>query len=412
MTKNANQNFWLLSGAFFTFFLTWSFSFSLFPLWLNQTIGLTGEAMGVIFSFNAIAALFVMPCYGYIQDKLGLRKHILYFIAFMLILTGPFYVFVYGPLLQSYFYVGAALGGLFLAVAFNAGIGALESYVDRIARQANFEFGTARMWGSLGWAAATFFSGNVFNYDPNFNFWLATVCAMFFLLFIALVRFNLVSSQQINRSSNRQNLNLKLAVGLLFLPKFWAFIIFVMGVSSVYGVYDQQFAVYFASFFPSREQGNAVYGYLNSLQVFLEAIGLFLAPLLINKIGARNGLILSGVIMATRMIGSGFAEDVISISLMKLLHAAELPILLIAIFKYISATFDARLSATLYIVGFQFSTQIAASGMSIAAGMMYDSLGFANSYQIMGGIVLSFTVISYFLLSSDQHMSNKQTIYQ
>ncbi|HEG0619513.1 TPA: MFS transporter [Yersinia enterocolitica] len=45
-----------------------------------------------------------------------------------------------------------------------------------------------------------------------------------------------------------------------------------------------------------------------------------------------------------RIFSSGLAQDATTISLMKLLHAVELPILLIAMFKYIAANCDPRLS--------------------------------------------------------------------
>jgi OHS family lactose permease-like MFS transporter len=389
---NSKKTYWMLSGAFFSFFLCWSFSFSLFPIWLNQHIGLSGEKIGIIFSCNAIAALFVMPCYGYLQDKLGLRKHLLIFIALMLVTVGPFFIFVYSPLLLSHFYFAALLGGLFFAVAFGAAIGVLECYVERVAR-------------------TTFCAGYLFNKGPDINFWLASLSAC---VFIALI-FSFKPSQAhllLEKNNNKQaeKFDLKLISSLLFMREFWAFVIFVMGVTCVYSVYDQQFSVYFASMFENRQEGNAMYGYLNSFQVFLEAGGMFLAPFLVIKIGAKNSLIVSGLIMAIRMIGSGFADDTITISLMKLLHAVELPIMLVAIFKYITQTFDARMSATLYIVGFQFSTQITASGLSIFAGMMYDNLGFPLSYKILGVIVLFFTIVSYFLLSSKQPVPNKHSI--
>lgn len=117
---------------------------------------------------------------------------------------------------------------------------------------------------------------------------------------------------------------------------------------------------------------------------------MFLAPFLVNKIGAKNGLVLSGVVMARSIIGSGYADDPYSISAMKLLHAVELPIMLIAIFKYISATFDARLSATIYIVGFQFMSQFAASGLSIVTEILYDEIGFAAAYKLIGMVVTFF----------------------
>ena len=404
MTEHlSKRNYWLLSGCILSFFLTWSFCFSIYPIWLNQAIGLNGTQTGIVFSINAIAALFVMPCYGFIQDKLGLKKNLLWFVGVMLLLSGPFFIYVYTPLLISSLYVGAFAGGLFCSVAFFAGVGAVETYIERVGRNTGFEFGKARMWGSVGWAIATFFTGQIFNISPTLNFVLASVSALVFLVCLWFVKAS-DESKEVNLSASA--LKITDAIALFKDAKFWAFTTFVIGVSCIYGVYDQQFPVYFAAQFPTREEGNAMYGYLNSFQVFLEAGGMFLAPFLVNKIGAKNGLIVSGVVMALRIIGSGYATDPLSISAMKLLHAVELPIMLIAIFKYISATFDARLSATIYIVGFQFMGQVAASGLSVFTGILYDAIGFAEAYKLIGIVVAFFVVVSAFVLTSDKN-SNK-----
>lgn len=401
MTEHlSKRNYWLLSGCILSFFLTWSFCFSIYPIWLNQAIGLNGTQTGIVFSINAIAALFVMPCYGFIQDKLGLKKNLLWFVGVMLLLSGPFFIYVYTPLLISSLYVGAFAGGLFCSVAFFAGVGAVETYIERVGRNTGFEFGKARMWGSVGWAIATFFTGQIFNISPTLNFVLASVSALVFLVCLWFVKAS-DESKEVNLSASA--LKITDAIALFKDAKFWAFTTFVIGVSCIYGVYDQQLPVYFAAQFPTREEGNAMYGYLNSFQVFLEAGGMFLAPFLVNKIGAKNGLIVSGVVMALRIIGSGYATDPLSISAMKLLHAVELPIMLIAIFKYISATFDARLSATIYIVGFQFMGQVAASGLSVFTGILYDAIGFAEAYKLIGIVVAFFVVVSAFVLTSDKN---------
>lgn len=44
--------------------------------------------------------------------------------------------------------------------------------------------------------------------------------------------------------------------------------LYVMGVTCVYAVYDQQFPLYYVSLFPSVAMGNEVFGYQNSFQVF------------------------------------------------------------------------------------------------------------------------------------------------
>ena len=170
LLTRATKNYWLLSICLFSFFLTWSFAFSLFPIWLNQYIGLSGERTGLIFSLNSLTALLIMPLYGVIQDKLGAKRSLLFAVGVLLLLTGPFFVFIYAPLLQSHFYLGAAIGGIYFSITFLAGVGAVETYVERISRRTGFEFGKARMWGSLGWACASFFAGYLFNFDPNINF--------------------------------------------------------------------------------------------------------------------------------------------------------------------------------------------------------------------------------------------------
>ncbi|OAB47144.1 MFS transporter [Paenibacillus antarcticus] len=395
--------YWKLSAYFFFFFFTWSASYSLFSIWLGTELNLNGATVGAIFSINAIFALCMQPLYGYISDKIGLKKNILFFISLLLVLVGPFYIYVYGPLLQYNWVLGAIVGGLYLGVAFLAGIGAIESYIEKVSRKYNFEYGKSRMWGSLGWAAATFFAGQIFNVNPNINFWVASASAVILVGIIVSIKIEM-SDTDVERA---KSVNLK-SVGELFLLKdFWFFMLYVLGVTCVYSVYDQQFPIYFSSMFETAAQGNQVYGYLNSLQVFLEAGMMFCAPFIVNKLGAKKSLILAGSLMAFRIIGSGMVDGSIGISSMKMIHALELPIMLIAVFKYLASNFDTRLSSILYLVGFQFATQVGASILSPIAGGLYDSAGFRNTYLIMGAFVLFFTILSIFTLKKDPIVQEK-----
>ncbi|SEJ95840.1 MFS transporter [Paenibacillus polymyxa] len=395
--RKSKSMYWKLSAYFFFFFFTWSASYSLFSIWLGQEISLNGAETGVIFTVNAIFALCMQPLYGYISDKIGLKKHILFLISSLLLFVGPFYIFIYGPLLQYNVFLGAIVGGFYLGIAFLAGIGAIESYVEKISRKYEFEYGKSRMWGSLGWAAATFFAGQLFNINPNINFWIASVSAVILFIIMMTIKVEMTDSE-VERA---ESVNFK-QIGYLFANKnLWFFILYVLGVTCVYNVYDQQFPNYFSSTFSTVALGNQVYGYLNSLQVFLEAGMMFLAPFIVNKIGAKKGLILAGFLMAFRIMGSGLVIGPYGISAMKLIHALELPIMLIAVFKYLAANFDTRLSSILYLVGFQFMSQVGASIFSPIAGMSYDIRGFANTYVIMGVFVFVFTTISIFTLKKE-----------
>ncbi len=395
MKWQSNSAYWSSALTFFAFFLTWSFCYSLFPLWLNQTLGLTGRETGVVFAINAMAALFIMPVYGVLQDKLGTGKQLLFMLGILMAGVGPFFIFVYQPLLASFFYLGAVVGAVYSALSFGAAVGTLEAFIERLGRQHNVEFGKARLWGSLGWASATFIAGGLFNVDPRLNFALASISGLAFVICL----FWLPKSASTASSSN-SNVNLRDVWALFGQKKFWRLSVYVMGVSCLYQIYDQQFPIYFASLFASPEEGNRFYGFLNSLQVFVEAGMMFVAPYIVNRIGPKQGLLLSGAIMAIRMLASGLVADPVSISLVKLLHALELPILLVAIFKYIVANFDARLSATIYLVSFHVFTQVVTTLLSSPVGELYDTLGFADAYLLLGSAVTVNLVVSFWLLEN------------
>ncbi len=102
---------------------------------------------------------------------------------------------------------------------------------------------------------------------------------------------------------------------------------------------------------------------------------MFCAPWLVNRIGAKNGLIFAGMVMAMRMVASGLVEGPLLISITKLLHAVELPILLVAIFKYNSLNFDKRLSSTLYLAGLRLhQLDYRQRTMSPLAGYSYENM--------------------------------------
>lgn len=397
MKCQLNSAYWSSAITFFAFFLTWSFCYSLFPLWLNQTLALTGKETGVVFATNALAALIIMPVYGILQDRLGTGKQLLFMLGLLMAGVGPFFILIYQPLLTSFFIVGAIVGALYSALTFGAAVGTLEAYIERLGRQHDVEFGKARLWGSLGWACATFVAGVIFNINPKLNFVLASATGVGFILCL----FWLPASTKTPRTKKKK-VGVSDVLSLFSQSRFWRLSLYVMGVSCLYQIYDQQFPIYFSSLFPTPEEGNRFYGYLNSLQVFIEAGMMFIAPFIVNKIGPKNGLLLSGAIMALRMLASGVVADPVSISLVKLLHALELPILLVAIFKYIAVNFDTRLSATIYLIGFHVFTQVVTTLLSSVIGELYDDLGFADTYLLLGTVVTVNLIFSFWILENNK----------
>ena len=127
---------------------------------------------------------------------------------------------------------------------------------------------------------------------------------------------------------------------------------------------------------------------------------LLVAPFIVRKVGPKGGLILAGIIMILRVVGSGLVSDPYSISFIKLLNAPEFAIIIVSVFKYLATHFDTKFSSILYLVGYQFAMQLGAVILSPIVGNLYDSIGFRHTYLIMGVIVTVFTLFGAFLLET------------
>lgn len=403
-SKQAHFRF--LCTFVYVYFFAQAMSMSLLALWLRSTLQLSGTETGIVFAANFIAAMCSQPVYGYVSDKIGMRKHVLWAVGVLCMLSGLFLVHVYGPLLKTHILAGAALGGIYLGITFIAGSYAIESYVDRIGRAYGFEYSRVRLWGSLGFASAAFMTGRLYNVDPHINFMLASGAGLLLVLMLAFWR---LPAHAVSGAAG-DKLRLSDALSLLRDKAFWRFMVFVLTVTNIYLVYDQQFPSYFASQFPDKATGAAMFGYLNSLQIFVEAAGLFVAPLLVRRIGAKYGLLLAGAIMIVRIAGSGLAIGPVSISAMKMLHSVELPILVVSVFRYIAYHFDNRLASTVYMVGVSFGHSLGLALLSPLVGKAYDLIGFNHTYLLLAAIGAVCLLLSVFALSPTPAEITKATL--
>lgn len=401
LSAQERHNFIYFMLFFFFYYFIMSAYFPFFPIWLSDVNHLTKTETGMVFSFIALFAIIFQVAFGLISDKLGLRKHLLWAIVILLILFAPFFIYVLAPLLQYNIYAGALAGGLYLGFVFSGGAGAVEAYIERVSRTNRFEYGKVRVSGCVGWAICASITGLLFSINPNITFWIASgfgvVLAV--LLIVSRPQPNQTAQVMDKLGANQREFSLTMALELLKMPRFWAFLLYVIGVASIYDVFDQQFANFFKGFFSSPQRGTEIFGFVTTGGELLNACIMFCAPFIINRIGAKNALLVAGAIMSVRIIGSSFASSGIEVILLKTLHMFELPFLLVGTFKYISSVFDPRVSATLFLIGFNLSKQLSGVVLSAWVGRMYDSVGFHQAYLILGLITTTFTVISYFTLT-------------
>lgn len=399
------------------FFAGWGIWWSFFQIWLTTKQGFSGAQVGTIYSFGCAVSLVLMFVYGSIQDKLGMKKTLLRFFITCQILVGPFFTWVYTPMLAANFYVGAAIGAVYLSVSFLAACPVLEAVTERLSRRYSFEYGQARAWGSFGYAVSALCAGFLFTMNPNLIFWTGSAVAVIQLIV-------LLSLTPENNASLREQYEVKSEslkesktpsfgeiIGVFKLVEVWKMIVFVIMSWTFYTVFDQQmFPEFFTRFFATPEAGQQAYGVLNSIEVFLEFLMMGLVPILMRRIGVRKAILLGCAIMIVRIGGCGLVTNPLGVAVIKLLHAPETALFILAVFRYFTLHFDTRISATLYMVGFQIAAQVGQIIFSTPLGALHDSIGYQSTFLVISGIVCVASLYAVAILKKDDQQVDGQPL--
>ena len=407
----SNPSYLQSSFGIFMFFCSWGIWWSFFSRWLTDPthgLGMTSAQQGEIYSINSLATLIIMFAYGTIQDQLGIKRRLVVVVSAIAACVGPFVQFVYAPMLNAggtVRMIGVLLGSVVLSAGFMAGCSLIEAVTERYSRHFGFEYGQSRAWGSFGYAIVALCAGFLFNINPMLNFW---VGSLFGVGMLCVYLFWVPSEQkdelrkEADPNAAPTNPSLKEMVSVLKMPTLWVLIAFMLLTNTFYTVFDQQmFPNYYSSLFPTTEIGNATYGTLNSFQVFLESAMMGVVPIIMRKIGVRNALLLGATVMFLRIGLCGVFHDPVAVSIVKLFHSIEVPLFCLPAFRYFTLHFDTKLSATLYMVGFQIASQVGQVIFSTPLGALHDHLGDRPTFFTISGIVLAALIYGIFVIKRD-----------
>ena len=399
------------------FFAGWGIWWSFFQIWLTTKQGFSGAQVGTIFSFGSAAALMLMFVYGSIQDKLGMKRNLLIALIACQVFLAPFFTWVYVPMLEANFYVGAVVGAIYLAVSYLAACPVFEAVTERMSRRFHFEFGQARAWGSFGYAISALAAGFLFTISPYLVFWTGSAVSAVLLALLLFMKpekdeANLARYEDKEESQkDSKTPSMKDILGVFKIGDVWKIIGFVIMSWTFYTVFDQQmFPEFFTRFFDTPEQGQQAYGVLNSIEVFLEFLMMGLVPVFMRKIGVRKAILLSCAIMVVRIGGCGLASSPLGVGIIKLLHAPETALFILAIFRYFTLHFDTRISATLYMVGFQIAAQVGQIIFSTPLGALHDQIGYQQTFLVISGIVCAASLYAFFILRKDEECVEGQPL--
>ncbi|MFC7877693.1 oligosaccharide MFS transporter [Isoptericola sp. NPDC057391] len=398
--------FWNFGGLFFFYFAIWQLVMTFLAPWLEEQLGMSSGNIGLLQSMMALTALCLQPFYGYIQDRLGFRKNLFAFVVVMGALMGPFFSFVFPAIVGANQVLGALVGGVFLSLVLNSGVGVVEAFNERNSRANGFEYGHVRLFGSLAGATASLVGGFIWAANPDNIWWVGTFSAIVLgaLLFAARTPKpgSAAQAQVATESKDRPKVSKDTLKHLLRDRSFVGFMVLMFGTAALYDVFDGQYAIYFGHHVTGSGDPQVLFSRVVFVQILLEAAVMVAMPFIINKIGAKRGLQIFALVLVVRVVGSALFTSTEMLILWRLLASIEMPLMLVSVMKYITRMFDVRISATAYMVGFNTAKQVGVFIFSWVFGLSYDAIGFSSSYLVMGVVVLAVLVVASFLMRNDK----------
>src|SRR5699024_7717830 len=162
MNKFKDSVFWRFGGINFFYFVIWTLIITFFSLWLNRVAILYTFQAVIVFATIFIVAFILEHIYVIIQYNLVFKIYLFAFVIFWLALIGPFFDYLFIPLLDMNVLVGSILGGSFLSLCLYSGVGVVEAYCEKSSRANKFEYGHTRLFGSIAGGSFAFIGGIMF----------------------------------------------------------------------------------------------------------------------------------------------------------------------------------------------------------------------------------------------------------
>lgn len=217
--------YYKFSSAYFFFYMGLGGILPLLSLYL-ESIGLSGVQIGTITAAIAFIGIFTGPLWGYVSDRTNKHKGILmgllivlFFATFALTLTENY------PILFL----------LFLIYAFV--LSPINPLMDGITLHSSMPYGKIRLWGSVGFALAAFFTGMLADRTSLIViFYILMLGVLITLLMLWKTNINITHSDPVNLSQLKE---------LLTNKKFIIFLIYAMLITSTFGGMNTYFGLYF-----------------------------------------------------------------------------------------------------------------------------------------------------------------------
>ncbi len=390
----------------------------IFAIWLDKQIHLDSLQIGELLGMKTLVAIFYKPLFGWLLDKTQLRIRFIVTLGLAGIGAGPFFQFIYKPLLLTYnptlFYLAGFLGGVYFGYVIIAGSAAVWSYTGRYVSAHGGTVDKIGASSSAAWIFMGFVLTMLYAINPTWGFYLASFTA--FCMVLTLLSLKVKPFDNLNTiSTSKQKIKLADLKQLIINPRFYVLVFFA--VTTMVVVYAQygQVGRYTLSFWPEDQQ---IYGlkfdaYIGIPFSVLQLILLATCSIFIKKFNPSRTLLIVSFGYAIALLVFGLAallKDysastggsympglVMSIVAKRLLEVVN-PFTNIVVLSYVTTSFNKRIAGTALLVGFHFVSNLGGSVGNGVIGGMFKNQGWGRSYVEIAAYIFVATILLAFLI--------------
>jgi len=364
------------SLVYFSIFIVIGINAPFFPLWLSSK-GFTERYIAIILATSVLTKLLANPFFAGLGDKYGNRKIPMLYLSFISTII-LFSLNIFNSLYLIAF-IAITSWALFAPL-----MPLTESLTTTAIKKYNFDYGNTRLWGSVSFIIIAFFGGIIIEkYGLKYVPILMTIGALF--LFLSIIIMPTIPSLPARKKFS--------TYALLKNRNFFPFLLACGAIQSSHGIYYGFSTIYWKSIGLSE----TIIGALWAEGVVFEIILLAYFYKFKNYTSPKIFIIIAGVMAIIRWTLMAYADAILFIALIQILHAFTFGLTHLAAINFISEVMPVRAQAksqALYSaisMGAFLAVSISVSGDIYR--LFYDKSFLFSSFLALLGVIISLIFI-------------------
>ncbi|MEE2745670.1 MAG: major facilitator superfamily domain-containing protein 6 [Pseudomonadota bacterium] len=335
------------------------------PIWLESR-GLNAIDIGFVLAAAPFVRVLTNPLIAQFADQKGLRQPIILgsTIAALLVFISYNFISDFWPILL--------ITALFFTL-FSAGQPLAESLTMQLVKENQYSYGRIRLWGSITFIITAILGGRMIEvYSINLVFYLS------------LMGLGLLFISSLILPSTRFPISKKKAFPILVLLRTKPFLIMLIAAASVQSSHAVVYS-FSALHWQSIGFSKTLIGGLWAEGVIAEIILFQYSSFILKRIKPSSLILIGGMAGVVRWTILGLTDFLPALIIAQFFHGLTFGAVHLGAIHYISDHIPSQLSATAQSLLSAVVMGLAIGTTTIAAGMLYSSIG-SNAYFPMAGL--------------------------